>query len=65
MYKSIFSWAYTDLKTYDTYVIQHTIPMISYEKPIQQKLRKTHLNLETKIKIELKKLLKENIILPV
>ena len=50
MYKSIFSWDYTDLKTYDTFVIQHTIHMISDEKPIQQKLRKIHPNLENQIK---------------
>ena len=35
MYKSVFSWDYTDLKTYGTSVIQHTIPMISEETPIQ------------------------------
>ena len=34
-YKSVFAWDYTNLKTYDTSMIQHTIPMISEEKPIQ------------------------------
>ena len=56
---------YTDLKIYDTSMIQHTIPMISNEKPIQQKLRKIHPNLENQIKTELKKILKSNIIFPV
>ena len=32
--------------------------MISEEKPVQQKLRKIHPNLESQIKIELNKLLK-------
>ena len=36
--------------------------MISYEKPIQKKLRKIHPNLENQIKIELNKILKEKII---
>jgi hypothetical protein len=39
--------------------------MLSEEKPVQQKLRKIHPNLETQIKNELNKLLKEKIIFPV
>jgi hypothetical protein len=50
---------------FDTFVIQHTIPMLSEEKPVQQKLRKIHPNLETQIKNELNELLKEKIIFPV
>lgn len=34
-YKNVFTWKYDDLKTYDTFIIQHTIPMISEEKPVQ------------------------------
>lgn len=65
MYKSVFAWDYIDLKTYDTSVIQYTIPMILEENPIQQKLRNIHPNLENQIKNELNKLLKEKIIFPV
>ena len=64
-YKSVFAWNYDELKTYDTSIIQHTIPMIDDEKPIQQKLRKIHPNLENQIKSELNKLLKAKIIFPV
>lgn len=39
--------------------------MTSNEKPVQQKLRKMHRNLESQIKSELNKLLKENIIFPI
>ena len=39
--------------------------MIFDEKPVQQKLRKIHPNLENQIKIELNKLLKAKIIFPV
>ncbi len=46
-YKSVFAWNYNDLKNYDTSIIQHTIPMIFDEKPVQQKLRKIHPNLES------------------
>jgi len=46
-------------------IIQHTIPMIFDKKPVQQKLRKIHSNLENQIKPELNKLLKAKIIFPV
>ena len=64
-YKSVFAWNYDELKTYDTSIIQHTIPMIDDEKSVQQKLRKIHPNLENQIKSELNKLLKAKIIFPV
>jgi hypothetical protein len=61
-YKDIFSWTYNDLKNYDTSVIQHIIPLNLDAKPVQQKLRKIHPNLELQIKKELNKLLQERII---
>ena len=44
-YKDIFAWDYSDLKTYDTSIIHHTIPMTLDDKPVQQKLRKILPNL--------------------
>ena len=64
-YKNVFAWNYDELKTYNTSIIQHTIPMIDNEKPVQQKLRKIHPNLENQIKTELNKLLRARIIFPV
>jgi len=61
-YKNVFTWKYDDLKMYDTSIIQNTIPMISEEKPVQQKSRKIHPNLESQMKAELNKLLKAKII---
>ena len=61
----MFAWDYSNLKTYDTSIIQHTIPMISDDKPIQQKMRKIHPNLESQIKSELNKMLKAKVIFPV
>ena len=34
-YKNVFAWNYDELKTYDTSIIQHTIPMIDNKKPVQ------------------------------
>jgi hypothetical protein len=64
-YKDIFAWTYDDLKVYDTKIIQHVIPTRSDAKPVQQKLRKIHPNLEPQIKKELNKLLQAKIIFPV
>jgi hypothetical protein len=56
-YRDVFSWTYDDLKTYDTRIIQHVIPIKEGIKPFQQKLRKIHPTLEPLIQKELKKLL--------
>jgi hypothetical protein len=37
-YQDICAWSYRDLKTYDTHIIQHNIPLKPEVKPFQQKL---------------------------
>ena len=54
-YKDIFAWTYDDLKTYDTHIIQHIIPIKAGVKPFQQQLRKMHPKLEPLIQSEVKK----------
>jgi hypothetical protein len=61
-YQDVFAWSYRDLKTYDTRIIQHTIPLKPEEKPFQQKLQKYHLSLEPLMCQELKNLLDAKII---
>ena len=36
----MFAWSYDDLKEYDTYIIQHTIPIKEDEKHFRKKLRR-------------------------
>jgi hypothetical protein len=64
-YHDVFAWTYDDLKTYDTQIIQHVIPIKEGVKPFQQKLRKIHPTLEPLIQKELKKLLDAQIIFKV
>jgi hypothetical protein len=64
-YQDVFAWSYRELKTYDTRIIQHTIPLKSGVKPFQQKLRKYHPSLEPLMYQELKKLLDAKIIFQV
>jgi len=61
IYKDVFSWNYDDLKTYYTSIIQHIIHMLLDVKPIQQKLRNIHPNLEARINTKLNKPLKGKI----
>ena len=60
-----FPWTYEDLKTYDTNIIHHVIPIRSGVKPYQQPLRKMHPKLEPLIQNEVKKLLDAKIIFKV
>jgi hypothetical protein len=61
-YEDVFAWSYEELKTYDTHIIQHMIPLKSVIKPFQQKLRKYRPSLEPLMYQELKKLLDAEII---
>ena len=44
-YVDVFSWSYEDLKTYDTGIIQHKVPLKPNVKPFKQKLRRINLAL--------------------
>ena len=61
----MFSWTYEELKTYDTKIIHHVIPIRAGVKPYQQPLRKMHSKLEPLIQNEVKKLLDAKIIFKV
>ena len=39
-FQDVFSWSYEDLKSYDTNIIQHKIPLKQDHKPFKQKLRR-------------------------
>ena len=60
----IFAWSYHDLKTYDTSIIQHKIPLKPNTKPFKQKLRRLNPALLPVIEKEIKKLLDAKIIVP-
>jgi hypothetical protein len=38
-FTDVFEWTYEDLKTYDTSVIEHKIPLMEEARPFRQKLR--------------------------
>ena len=52
-YKDVFAWTYEDLKTYDTKIIQHVIPIKGGIKAYKQPLRKMHPKLEPLIQSDL------------
>ena len=60
-FKDVFAWTYEDLKTYDTKIIKHIIPLKEDAKTFQEKLQKMHPLLESLLKKELNKLLGDKI----
>ena len=60
----MFAWTYEDLNTYDTFVIEHKIPLKEEAKPFGQKLRQINLMLFPIIEKEVRKLLDAQIIVP-
>jgi hypothetical protein len=63
-FADIFAWQYDDLKTFDTEVIQHKIPLNKDTKPFRQKLRSFNPMLLPTMEREIKKLLDARIIIP-
>jgi hypothetical protein len=60
----VFAWAYEDLKTYGTSIIEHKIPLKEEAKPFRQKLRQINPMLLHVMEKEVKKLLDAQIIVP-
>ena len=64
-FADVFAWDYSDLKTYDTNIIQHTIPIKPNQKPFRQKLRRLNPKLLPSIEKEINRLYKLGIIVPI
>jgi len=64
-FQDVFAWSYEDLKSYDTSVIQHTIPLKQNQKPFKQKLRRINLVLLPLIEKEVKRMFEAGIIAPI
>jgi hypothetical protein len=63
-YKDVFAWSYEELRTYETTVIEHKIPLKHGVKPFRQKLKQINPILLPVIEKEVKNLLDEKIIVP-
>jgi len=64
-FQDVFAWSYEDLKSYDTSVIQHTIPLKENQKPFKQKLRRVNPVLLPLIEKEVKRMYEAGIIAPI
>ena len=64
-FQDVFAWIYEDLKSYDTSVIQHTIPLKPDQKPFKQKLRRINPMLLPAMEQEVQKMFKAGIIAPI
>jgi hypothetical protein len=63
-YSYVFAWGYEDLKSYDTSIIQHRIPIKEDQKLFRQKLRRINPKLLPLIEKEIKKMYDAKIIVP-
>jgi len=63
-YKDDFAWSYEELRTYDTTVIEHKIPLKPGVKTFRQKLRQINPILLHVVEREVKNLLNAKIIVP-
>jgi hypothetical protein len=63
-YADVFAWGYEDLKSYDTSIIQHRIPIKEDQKPFRQKLRRINPKLLPLIEKKIKKMYDAKIIVP-
>jgi hypothetical protein len=63
-FADVFAWTYEDLKTYDTSVIEHKIPLKEEARPFRQKIRQINPMLLPVMEKEVKKLLDAQIIVP-
>ena len=60
-----FAWSYEDLKSYDTEIIQHKIPLKENQKPFKQKLRRINPVQLPLVEKEIMKMYDAGIIVPV
>jgi hypothetical protein len=63
-FADVFSWTYKDLKTYDTSIIEHKIPLKEEANTFRQKLRQINPMLLPIMEREVRKLLQAQIIVP-
>ena len=61
-FQDVFTWSYEDLKSYDTNIIQHTIPIKENQKPFKQKLRRINPILLPSVEKEIKRMYDAKII---
>ena len=64
-FQDVFAWSYEDLKSYDTGIIQHTIPLKEDQNPFRYKLRRINPVLLPSIKKEIKGMYEAKIIAPI
>ena len=64
-FSDVFAWSYEDLKSHDTEIIQHKIPLKENQKPYRQKLHRiNHVQLPL-VEKEIKKMYDARIIVPI
>jgi len=64
-FQDVFAWSYEDLKSYDTNIIQHKVPLKEDHKPFKKNLRRINPVLMPLIEKEVKRMYVAKIIAPI
>ena len=64
-FSDVFAWSYKDLKSYETEIIQHKIPLKENQKLFKQKLRRINPVQLHLVEKEIKKMYEDGIIVPI
>jgi len=64
-FQDVFAWSYEDLKSFDTSIIQHKIPLKENQKTFKQKLRRINHVLLPLIEKDIKRMYDAKIIAPI
>ncbi|WJZ99941.1 hypothetical protein VitviT2T_018346 [Vitis vinifera] len=54
-YLDVFAWSYEDMPGLDPSIVQHRLPLLSYARPVKQKLRRLHPRWSLQVKEEIQK----------
>lgn len=54
-FKELFAWSYEDMPGLDPSLVEHCLPLVPGAKPIKQKLRRLHPDLDVKVREEILK----------
>ena len=52
-YLEVFAWSYEDIPGLDPSIVQHHLPIMSYARPVKQKLRRLHPRWSLQVKEEI------------
>ena len=54
-YLDVFAWSYEDMSSFDSFIVQHHLPILPHARPVEHKLRRLHPRWSLQVKEEIQK----------